>query len=96
MKVLWTEVAVGHLQAIYDYLAQTSPAYAQRVVDKLTRCSQQIAAFPFSGRAVPEYELGEVRQIIETSYRIIYFDQEEQIEILSVLHTARDELKPLE
>ncbi len=95
MKVVWTEVAVGHLQAIHEYMAQTSPAYAQRVVDKLTRRSQQISAFPFSGRVVPEYELDDVRQIIESAYRIIYLIKDEQIEILSVLHTSRDELKPL-
>lgn len=95
MKVLWTEVAVGQLQAIHDYLAQTSPDYAQRIVDKLTGRSQQIATFPFSGRAVPEYELDDVRQIVESAYRIIYLIKDEQIEILSVLHTSRDELKPL-
>jgi len=72
VKVLWTESALGQLQAIYDYLAQTSPQYALRIVDRLTTRSIQMAAFPFSGRMVPEYELHEVREVIEGSYRIIY------------------------
>lgn len=54
MKVLWTNSAVAQLQAIHDYLAQTSPDYAVRIVDRLTRRSIQIAAFPNSGRMVPD------------------------------------------
>ena len=62
MKVLWTDSAVAQLQAIHDYLAQTSPEFALRIVDRLTKRSIQIAAFPLSGRMVPEYELNEVRE----------------------------------
>src|ERR1041385_219026 len=54
VKVLWTDSAVPQLQAIHDYVAQTSPDYAVRIVDRLTRRSIQIAAFPTSGRMVPE------------------------------------------
>src|SRR3990172_9115805 len=58
MKVHWTETAEGHLDAIYAYIAQDSPQYAMRMVDRLTRRSQQIADFPLSGRKVPEHEYG--------------------------------------
>ena len=75
MKVLWTDSALAQLQAIHDYLAQTSPEYALRIVDRLTKRSIQIARFPFSGRMVPEFELNEVREVIEEPYRIVYFDQ---------------------
>ena len=44
---------------------------------------------------VPEYELDEVRQIIEGSYRIIYLVKEGQSEILSVLLNTREEMKPI-
>jgi plasmid stabilization system protein ParE len=37
MKVHWTETAEGHLDAIYAYIAQDSPKYAMRMVDRLTR-----------------------------------------------------------
>jgi len=46
VKVLWTNSAIAQLQAIHDYLAQTSPDYAVRIIDRLTRRSIQIAAFP--------------------------------------------------
>ena len=67
MRVLWTEAALNQLEAIRDFLSQTSPEYAQRVVERLVRRSEQLAAFPRSGRMVPEYELDEVRQVTEGS-----------------------------
>lgn len=90
MKVLWTDSAVAQLQAIHDYLAQTSPDYAVRIVDRLTRRSIQIAAFPNSGRMVPEFERNEIREVIERRYRIIYLVDVTQVQVLAVIHDARD------
>ena len=53
MKVYWTDTAEEHLDAIHDYIALDSPAYAKRMVDRLTRRSMQIADFPLSGHRVP-------------------------------------------
>jgi hypothetical protein len=36
-----------------------------RVVDRLTRRSQQIGQFPHSGRAVPECDLPHLREVLE-------------------------------
>ena len=71
MRVLWTEAAISQLQAIHDFIGQTSPEYALRIVDRLTKRSLQIVSFPRSGPTVPEYELDDIRQIVEGSYRII-------------------------
>jgi len=40
---------------------------------------------------VPEYELNEIREVLEWPYRIIYFIQldQSQIEVLAVVHGAR-------
>jgi toxin ParE1/3/4 len=73
VRILWTDTALNQLEAIRDYLSQTSPAYARRVVERM----------------VPEYEIDEVRQVTESSYRLIYLIKEEQVEILSVIHTSR-------
>ncbi len=90
MKVHWTETAEGHLDAIYAYTAQDSSHYAMRMVDRLTRRSQQIADFPFSGRKVPEYEMDQIREVIEGPYRIIYHIKPDQIEVLAVIHGSQD------
>ncbi|HVM60509.1 MAG TPA: type II toxin-antitoxin system RelE/ParE family toxin [Verrucomicrobiae bacterium] len=93
MNVHWTETAQGHLDAIYHYIAQNSPEYAKRTVDRLTRRSQQIGDFPQSGRVVPEYQLEQIREVIEGSYRIIYYINPDQVDVLAVIHTARNVLR---
>jgi toxin ParE1/3/4 len=67
MRVHWADTGQRHLDAIYRYIAQDSPAYARRMVDRLTRRSQQIAEFPLSGRTVPEYEVSQIREVVESS-----------------------------
>ena len=89
MKVLWTENALKHLLDIYEYISQNSPPYATRMVDRLTRRSEQIANFPMSGREVLEYEAEDIREVIEKPYRIIYRVKSDQIDILAVVHAAR-------
>ena len=89
MKVLFTENAIEHLVNIYEYISLNSPTYARRMVDKITRRSEQIAAHPFSGRIVPEYEADDIRELIENPYRIIYRIKPAQIDILAVMHGAQ-------
>jgi len=89
MNVRWTDTAIGHLQAIHDYIAQNSPIYAQRVVDRITRRSQQIASLPRSGQIVPEHGLDEVREVFEKPYRIIYRILPDRIDVLAVIHGMR-------
>ena len=60
------------------------------MVDRLTRRSQQIADFPLSGRKVPEYEMDQIREVIEGPYRIIYYVKPDQIDVLAVIHGSQD------
>jgi len=93
MKVHWTDTAEGHLDAIYAYIALDSPEYAKRMVDRITRRSQQIADFPLSGRKVPEYDIDQIREVIEGPYRIIYHIKPDQIDVVAVIHGAMDVLR---
>jgi toxin ParE1/3/4 len=88
MKVYWTDTARRHLDAIHAHIAQNSPHYAQRMVDRLTRRSQQISIHPLSGRSVPEYETSQIREVIEGPYRIIYYIKPDQVDVLAVIHGA--------
>ena len=89
MRVHWTQNAVEHLVNIYEHIALNSPTYAQRMVDKITRRSEQIADQPLSGRKVPEYQTEDIRELIEKPYRIIYRIKANQIDVLAVIHGAR-------
>jgi toxin ParE1/3/4 len=93
MKVHWTESAEAHLDAIYAYIAQNSETYALRTVDQITRKSQQIGAFPLSGRRVPEYDLDQIREVFSGSFRIIYHIRADQIDVLAVIHGAMNVLR---
>ncbi|MBG0779750.1 type II toxin-antitoxin system RelE/ParE family toxin [Desulfotignum balticum] len=90
MRVHWTDTAEKHLDAIHAYIALDSPGYAKRMVDRITGRSQQITDFPFSGRKVPEYDLEKIREVIEGPYRLIYHIKPDQIDVLAVIHGARD------
>ena len=89
MKVHWTNTALNNLRAIHEYTAQNSKIYADRLIDRLTRRSEQIGLFPRSGRMVPEYRRDDIREVIERPYRIIYRLKENQIDVLAVVHGAR-------
>ncbi len=78
-----------HLAGIYDYIAVNSPAYAKRMVDKITRRSGQIADMPHSGRKLPGYKADDVRELIEYPYRVIYRIKSARLTHLAVLHGAR-------
>jgi addiction module RelE/StbE family toxin len=89
MRVHWTQNAIEHLVNIYEYIALNSPTYANRMVDRITHRSEQIADQPLSGRKVPEYQTEDIRELIEKPYRIIYRIKANQIDVLAVVHGAR-------
>lgn len=93
MKVHWTDTAEAHLDAIYTYIAQDSKTYALRTVDRMTRRSQQIGAFPLSGRKVPEYEMDQIREVFSGPYRIIYHIKPDQIDVIAVIHGSMNLLQ---
>lgn len=89
MTVSWTGNAISHLIAIYDYIARDSPFYAQGMIDRITRKTQQIGEFPRSGRVVPEYVQDDLREVIEKPYRIIYRILPDRIDVVAVVHGAQ-------
>jgi toxin ParE1/3/4 len=89
VSVHWTHTAIAHLLAISEHIARDAPIYAQHLVDRLTRRSQQIATFPQAGHVVPEYGAPDIREVIERSYRIIYWIREDHIDVLAIVHNAQ-------
>jgi plasmid stabilization system protein ParE len=76
--------------AIHDYIAEEAPTDARAMVDGLTARSKQIGHFPRSGRMVPEYGEENLREVIEGAYRIIYRILAERVDVLAVIHVARE------
>ena len=90
MRLEWTEPAVEDLQGIVDYIARDSPLYATAVAEKIVLAVERLASFPRSGRIVPEANDPRVREIIVQSYRAMYRIKQRKVQILAVIHGARD------
>jgi toxin ParE1/3/4 len=89
--VIWTPQARRDVEAIETYYLDVAPAYADVIVDGLTNATKRLETFPRSGRAVPEVEDEDVREVIYRAYRVIYLYDETaaRVEVLSVLHSSK-------
>lgn len=58
-------------------------------MERIFARESQIKEMPLSGRVVPDYNISNIRELIEGSYRIIYLIQTDKILIISVMHQSR-------
>jgi plasmid stabilization system protein ParE len=89
MIVDWSESATAHVVAVREYLLSTSSAYAHVVVDRNIRKTEKLADFPYLGGEVPEYAREGIREVFEHPYRIMYRVHEDRVQIVAVIHAAR-------
>ena len=89
MTIVWTRRAVADVQAITQFIARDSPHAAQLVAERIVAAVERLAAFPQSGRIVPEIADPVMREVIHGSYRIVYRLIREEVHILTVHHAAR-------
>lgn len=89
-RLEWTNPAVADLENIHDYLSRDSSNYADTVIERILQTAERLEAFPESGRSVPEAVSLKVREIVVGSYRIIYRVRRDLVQILAVVHGARD------
>ena len=86
----WTDPAIPDLENIHAYIARDSADYAQAVIEWLILSVERLIPFPQSGRAVPEASNLKLRELIVSGYRIIYRHQKKRLQILAVIHSARN------
>jgi plasmid stabilization system protein ParE len=89
VKLHWSRLALTRLEEIHAYIAQDNPAAALRTTQQIVHRVGQIAAFPNSGRRVPDYTRDDVRELIEGNYRIIYRLLADHIDVVAVMHCAQ-------
>jgi toxin ParE1/3/4 len=90
-KVIFGPRSRSDLKEIVRYVRSASgaPEVAERFGMELIHKALSLASLPERGRIVPELGLGEVREIIFKSYRIVYRIVPEQVQILRFWHAAR-------
>jgi toxin ParE1/3/4 len=88
-RVLRKPLARADLIDIWNYVADDSPAKADRLLDTVNKLCQTLARFPKMGRA--RNELGvSLRSFPVGNYVIFYREVSKGMEIIRVLHGARD------
>ena len=88
-RVAWSPRAVEDLEAIAQYIAADSAAYAAAVVKTILHTARSLSQFPHSGRVVPEIADENIREWFAYSYRVIYRIEEEGITIAAIVHGGR-------
>jgi addiction module RelE/StbE family toxin len=88
-RIVWSPRAAKDLESIVDYIAADSPTYASTVLKNIVNQTRILASFPQAGRAVPEFEDENLREVIVYSYRIIYRLEQDEALIVAVIHGKR-------
>ena len=88
--VHWSDLAVQQLASITLYIGRTSPLYAERMVERILRRVETLAAFPDIGLRASEAEDENVREVLENPYRILYLAQPSRVDILAIVHGRQD------
>lgn len=81
--------AIRDLKETWHYIADDSPTSADKVVLQIEERLQLLLQFPQMGRKRPELERG-IQGFVIDSYVVFYLAVEDGIEIVRVLHGARD------
>lgn len=89
-EIRWSNRALQDLDAIGAYIERSSPQYARSLVARLYKAGGVLEEFPLLGRVVPEVQSEHIREIIRDGYRIVYVLNQNQIDILAVLHGRQD------
>ncbi|HLG17569.1 MAG TPA: type II toxin-antitoxin system RelE/ParE family toxin [Blastocatellia bacterium] len=89
MKVVWSDRALKTLAAIHARISADSEQQAHRVIDRILMRGDQLALFPLSGRVVQRFNRPNIREIVESPYRIVYRVKKEEVEVIEVFHGAR-------
>ncbi len=90
MKLLWTDLALGDLESIRDYISRDSAAYAARFLGRLVESAEVLERFPEMGAVVPELRVYAIQELLYRGYRLLYRTNDDHVEILAVVHGSRD------
>ena len=88
-EVVWSLLATADLESIVEHIFRDSEFYAAAVARELVAAARSLATFSERGRMVPEYDDRNVREIIVRRYRLVYRVEPDCVEVLRIIHGAR-------
>lgn len=89
-RIIWSHTAATDVEAIMEYLRHSSPFYSKQFILKVRTAAKNLKTFPERGRHIPEYSDSDLREIFVDSFRLFYRVSAEEVEIVGVVHMARD------
>ncbi len=90
MKVLFSEPAASELEAIADWIAKDDPARAVSFVSDLRTACLDIGSRPIAYPFIEHRRNDGIRRKVQGNYLIFYRVRRNAVEILHVLHGARN------
>lgn len=87
-RIVWTDEAVGHLEAIVTYISAFNPDAAQRLAERLIAVADSLTEFSERGRDAGG---GRREMTIVWPYVLRYRVEGETVFILRIRHGARRE-----
>ena len=88
-SVHWTPGARLDLLRIVRTIGADSPVYGTAFLSRIDVDVGRLEDFPKLGRVVPEYEDGNLRELLVGSYRVVYGIQNDEVAIIAIVHGAR-------
>ena len=89
MKVIWSRDATLQKNAIWNFHADRSVRYADRVETRLEARAATLAQLPKQGRPISGSDLREL-SLTDIKYVIVYQIEVDAVRILRLWHTAQD------
>jgi addiction module RelE/StbE family toxin len=84
-ELIWTEPALSDLDTIADYISLDNSEAARRLVQRVFRHVEQLAAHPKSGSRPTELRGSRYRQIIDPPCRVFYRYDGKRVFLLYVM-----------
>jgi|SRR4051812_21465948 toxin ParE1/3/4 len=88
-KIRRTRASLADYREIWNYIARDNPAAANRLLRRLDAALQMLAEAPFAGRDAGEFA-AHMRCFTVSNHLIFYRPIRDIIELIRVLHSARD------
>lgn len=93
MRIKFLVSAMEDMRSIKAFIGKDNPEAAVRMIKRIRAAVEHLEEFPHSGRIIPETNNPQLREVIISSYRIMYQITGSAIKIFAVYEGHR--LPPL-
>lgn len=90
VEIKWTTEALDDIENIARFIAKDSEHYSIIQTERFFEKVKVLATHPLAGHIVPEFKSGNIGQLVEGNYRIIYTTiSKNRVDILTIHHGKR-------